>query len=213
MVFHNLALKLGCKENYEYYKQLSDDNKAKIPALGTIDANTDESILEEKESYEKEIDIEQREMSENLKEHWSLFERRLHQPLLPHWAAIIKQKCETDSYVTNNSVWKTGKRGKDFASIHWCIHAWLRQVTKANAAECHCSYMQSQLIWPNKHIDVGLFINCVVVEMSSYLGYLPLLKDEQGSPQAMTKINVLFTDIELCDIALTGCRVIRVLQK
>jgi len=57
MVFHNLALKFECKENYECYKQLSDDNKAKIAALGTIDANTYESVLNEKEAFESEIDV------------------------------------------------------------------------------------------------------------------------------------------------------------
>jgi len=59
-----------------------------------------------------------------------------------------------------------GKRGKNFASINWCIHSWLRKVTKANAAERHHSYMQSQIIWPVKHTDVGLFI-VRVVEMNS----------------------------------------------
>ena len=63
--------------------------------------------------------------------------------------------------------------------------------------------MQSQIIWPIKHIDVGLFIERVV-EMNSYLVYLPSLKDEKGSPQAMPRGNVLFTDIELCNIVLTA---------
>ena len=34
--------------------------------------------------------------------------------------------------------------------------------------------------------------------------YLPSLKDEKGSPQAMPRGNVLFTDIELCNIVLTA---------
>ena len=68
---------------------------------------------------------------------------------------------------------------------------------KVNAAERHCSYMQSQIIWPIKHTDDGLFIERVV-EMNSYLVYLPLLKDEKGLPQAMPRGNVIFTDIELC---------------
>ena len=40
--------------------------------------------------------------------------------------------------------------------------------------------------------------------MNSYLEYLPSLKDEKGSPQAipMPRGNVLFTDIELCNIGL-----------
>ena len=82
MVFHNLALKIECKgkENYECYKQLSDDNKSKITTLGTIDANTDKSILKKRESYEKEIEISQCEMNKNLKEYWSLFECLLHLP-------------------------------------------------------------------------------------------------------------------------------------
>ena len=203
MTFHNLAVKLECRENYDCYKQLSDDNKAKIIALGSIDANTDDAVLKEKESFENEIDIAEREMSENLKEFWSLFERLLHQPLVPHWTAIVKQECETNGYVTTDGVPKAGKRGKTFASIEWCIRTWLRKVTKANAAERHRSYMQSQIIWPIKHIDVGLFIERVV-EMNSYLVYLPSLKDEKGSPQAMPRGNVLFTDIELCNIVLTA---------
>jgi len=50
MTFHNLTLKLECKENYEWYKQLLQDIKAKITALGTIDATADNLILKEEES-------------------------------------------------------------------------------------------------------------------------------------------------------------------
>ena len=78
MTFHNLALKLECRENYECYKQVSDDNKAKITALGTIDANTDESVLKEKEAFESKIDIAQCEMNEAQEEYWLLFECLLH---------------------------------------------------------------------------------------------------------------------------------------
>ena len=50
MTFHNLVVKLECRENYDCYKQLSDDNKAKIIVLGSIDADTDDAVLKEKES-------------------------------------------------------------------------------------------------------------------------------------------------------------------
>ena len=72
----------------------------------------------------------------------------------------------------------TGKHSKDFASINWCIYSWLQNVI-ANAADHHRSYIQSQIVWPIKHIDVGLFIDRVV-EMHSYLKYMPSLKDERG---------------------------------
>ena len=40
----------------------SDDNKAKITALGTINTNTDDAVLKEREAFEGEIDIAEREM-------------------------------------------------------------------------------------------------------------------------------------------------------
>ena len=119
-----------------------------------------------------------------MKEYWSLFERLLHQSLVPHWTAIVKQECKTNGHVTTNGMPKTGKRGKIFASINWCIRTWLRKVTKANAAERHRSYMQSQIIWPIKHIDVGLFIERVV-EMNSYLVYLIGVGAEQCKDASM----------------------------
>ena len=74
---------------------------------------------------------------------------------------------------------------------------------KANAAERHRSYMLSQIVWPIKHINVGLFIDRVN-EINSYLECLPSLKDERGSPQAMPRGNVPFTDIERCNMVLTA---------
>ena len=56
MTFHNLALKFECRENYDCYKQLSDDNKAKITTLGTTYAGTNESVLKEKGAFKSEID-------------------------------------------------------------------------------------------------------------------------------------------------------------
>ena len=147
MTFHDLAVKLECRKNYDCYKQLSATNKAKLTALGTINTNADDAVLKETEAFDGKINSAQRKMSENLKEYWLLFKCLLHQPLVPCWTAIVKQECKTNGYVTTNGEPKTGKHGKTFASINWSIRTWLHKVTNANASERHLSYMQSQIIW------------------------------------------------------------------
>jgi len=164
--------------------------KEKTTTLDPIDASTDKSIPTEKASLENGIKIAHHEINDARKEYWSLFERFLHQPLIQHWTNIVKHECATDGYVTTDGVPMNGKHSKDFASINWCIRSWLHKVTKTNAAERYRIYMQSQIIWSIKHIDVGLFIEHGV-EMNSYLVCLPSLKGEKGSPHSMPRGNVL----------------------
>ena len=57
MTFHNLTLKLECKANYESYKQLLQDIKAKITALGMFDATADNLILKEEESLRMRLTL------------------------------------------------------------------------------------------------------------------------------------------------------------
>ena len=54
ITFRNFALKLECKENYNCYHQLIKDNLAKITALGTIYATTDEFICEKEADFTNE---------------------------------------------------------------------------------------------------------------------------------------------------------------
>ena len=132
-----------------------------------------------------------------------MFELLLDASLVADWRAIVKKETTQDGYVAKNGVRRSGIRGKSYAALRACIHTWLLRVMKHNAAERHRNYLQTQIVMPQRGLEVKIFISRVV-ELNLYLAILPCLKDVKESPQSLARADVPFSEMELCTIILNA---------
>ena len=141
-------------------------------------------------------------MATIMKEYWILFERLLGSELVDVFQQIVHTETELEDYIARDDTRVTRSAcGKRFNSMKWCTGTWLLKVVKPNAAECHCTYIFSQIIWPSSKVESGPFVDRIS-EMNTYNKYLPSLKDEEGSPTDFFQSNEPFTQLELCNIIL-----------
>ena len=70
-----------------------------------------------------------------------------------------------------------------------------------DTAESHTIYMEMQLQFPTRGLRIKSFIN-QVHKMNGYVKFLPCLKDVDGSPAQLERMDKPFMDLALCNIVL-----------
>ena len=201
-LFYSLVDKLELKLQYDAKQELLKSNRAILKDLSPLSPVSPDEDIQQKEDLEEENKELSTDMATLKKDFWTLFERLLGASLVPDWQRIVEDETATKGYISKDGLKVEDKvRGKRFASMHWCIRAWLRKVVKPNAAERHRQYLLSQIVWPATKVGIGPFVDRVV-ELNSYNKFLPSLKDEEGSPTELVRGNVPFTELELCSIIL-----------
>ena len=169
---------------------------------GEADEERDGITRTKRQWLEIEIEEARQAREEAIKGYWALWEKLLSPTLMNKWHEIVRHECETAGYIAKNGVKKTGKRGKSIAAHWYCRRAWLLTIVAPNAAERHRMYMMAQIIKP-KQITAEQFVNRMV-ELNNYLPLLPCWKDEENSPEALTRADVPFPPIEMCMIIINA---------
>jgi hypothetical protein len=183
------------KSNYQLWLKLKKARQEELDAL--ISSGAEQGRKEIKEAINECVSL----MKSVKQEFWQLFECLLDGPLVEGWKKIIKDKCDGECHVVKGGIKKSAKRGRTFTAMHACIRVWLLNIMRPNAAERHHVYMQTQIRLPARGCSIKAFISRIV-EINGYAKFLPCLKDVEGSPEQLKRMDRPFTELELCNIVL-----------
>ena len=139
------------------------DNRELLRELGPITDSSPLDEIQQKQDLEEENKANLKDMTTLENEYWMLFEQLLGLSLIPDWQNIVQVKTATKGYIGRDCIRVEGKVcGKRFSSMDWCVRSWLHKVVKPNAAERHCQYMLSQIVWPTTKVGIGAFVDRVI---------------------------------------------------
>ena len=129
-------------------------------------------------------------------EAYHLFEKLLDQSLVPKWREIVKEQCDEGGYIDLNGRKKTQKRGRNFLALKACYTQVLLQVAPQDAAERHRRYISNTV---RKHESVSCpQLISRLMQLNEMTSYLPCMKQMEDSPPEMPKMNVPFSELEMC---------------
>ena len=97
------------------------------------------------------------------KEYQALFKQLLGPSLIPDWQHIVQAETNTKGYNIHDSARINDKvHGMRFMSMHWCVRALQPKIVKPNAAEYHCKYTMSQIVWLTTKVGIGAFVERLI---------------------------------------------------
>ena len=183
------------RQKYSSFAGLMSDKKTALDALTAKSKKTSEE--KEEISLLKTAIKEYRAQAIAVQEEaFDYFEKLLHQNLVPVWRDIVTEQCDTDGYVDLNGCRQTGKRGRTFSSLQACYLQVVLSVSTQDAAERHKRYLSTTVKKADNVTIVQLFARLILLnEMTKYL---PCLKHVEGSPADLPRMNVPFTELEMC---------------
>ena len=137
-------------------------------------------------------------MKKSIAKAFKTFSDLLDADLVPKWNEIVKKECRTKGYIALDGVKvKDKKRGENFEGLRACVRTWMKQngIPK-NSADRLRHYLLCQ-VRKGSRVPVGPFIDRMVV-LNGYLKDLPCLKDEEGSPTQLPRMDEPYGSYAMC---------------
>ena len=167
-----------------------------INAKKTQMRNLDRNSTEEKAELVTAISELKATCKSVQEEAYHLFEKLLDQSLVPKWREIVKEQCDEGGYIDLNGRKKNQKRGRNFPALKACYLQVLLQVAPQDAAERHRRYISTTV---RKHESVSCpQLISRLMQLNEMTSYLPCMKQMEDSPPEMPKMNVPFSELEMC---------------
>ena len=182
----------------ESYNSASSLINAKKTAIRNLGRNSDE----EKAELEAAISELKATCKSVQEEAYHLFEKLLDQSLVPKWQEIVKEQCDEGGYIDLNGRKKPTKRGRTFFALKACYLQVLLEVAPQDAAERHRRYI-STTIRKNELVTCPQLISRMVM-LNEMTSYLPCMKHMEGSPAEMPRMDVPFSELEMCTHVLAA---------
>ena len=183
------------RAKYSRYAALMSDKKIAWDTLNGKPRKTPED-KEELAALKTAIKEYRVQSSAVQDEAFDYFEKLLDQTLVPVWRDIVVEQCDTDGYVDLNGKKQTGKRGRSFGSLQACYLQVVLSVSTQDAAERHKRYVSTTVKKADNVTIVQLFAR--LIQLNDMTKYLPCLKHVEDSPDDLPKMNVPFTELEMC---------------
>ena len=197
MQHESIVTGLSLSDNIDTWER---DRTARRTRLGLMDADD-----EGREELVESIAQLGRDITAAHERGYQMMQLTLDPSLHEAWTDVVTRMCDTANYVDEDGVRHPNgpARGRLLNNLQHCYREMVRWSTdKRNAAELQSLY-ENTCVKSHWTITSAQFINRKV-QMNKYRAYLPCLKNEEGSPQAMTRASTPLTDVELCPILLTG---------
>jgi hypothetical protein len=124
------------------------------------------------------------------------FEKLLNQTVVPLWRNIVTEQYDTDGYVDFDGHKKTGKLGRVFGSLQACYLQFILSVSTQDSVERHKHCISTTI----KKADIVTIVQLLshLTVLNEMTRYLPCLKHVENSPSDLKKMNVPFTELEMC---------------
>ena len=166
------------------------------PTYSTRTIDSQHIMKTDKEWIVFDIDACKSRKKDLTSQFYNIWETLLASELHSEWRKVVKEQCETEGYLVQGGIRKTGKRGVSIEAFWYCHKAWMLQVVPQNAAELQRAYISSQIYKPNS-ISIEAY-NARVKRLNGWIPDLPTLKDVEGSPETMPRGDVKMDEVELC---------------